>query len=116
MVVGDDGDVRADLHVVLQRDAADAHGGEAVVDENVLADGELLWEVDLAGRHDAEAAVVMPVEQLVQSLCHILRRRLRVVEAEQREVGATQFVDGGAIFRRQHIHRLAGFQLFKYIH
>ena len=87
-----------------------------MVDKHVFPDGKLLWKVDLAGRHDGKPAVVVPVEQLVQPLFHILRCRLDLIEVEQREISAPQLVDSGAILRRQHVHRLTVFQRVKNVH
>ena len=98
VVISDDCDMWADLHIVLQRDAADGHSGKAVVDEHPLPDSELFRKVDLDWCYNGKPTVVVAIKQLVKPLGYIVVRRLSVIEVMKREIGTLQFFDSIAVF------------------
>ena len=98
VIIRDDGDMRPDLHVLPQRNAADGHGGKAVVDEHMLPELHLPREVDLHRGKDSESFRSKAAEEIVQSGALFCTQRLCTIQAMERFIGAVQFLDRRTLF------------------
>ena len=108
--------MRADLDIVAEFDPADGHGGEVMVDEHVLSESDLLWEIDLRGREHTQSFRNISVKQFAQGLRPFLRLRLRMIQMKQSPVRPVQFCNCRAVFFGHHVNGISVFQLLKNIH
>jgi len=66
MVIRDNGHMRTDLYVISDRDPSDRHDCEVMVDEDMFAESDLFWKIDLYRHEDACSFRYMTVKQFIE--------------------------------------------------
>ena len=103
VVVGDDADIRADHHTIIDGDATSRHARKRVVHEHTFSNLHLTGKVNLNGRHQIARLIEIATKQFFLQWANLIRLWSRGVNLET-DVGAVSHVlDGLCIFGCCHI-------------